>query len=447
MSGRHLLPLLGAALLAACAGTHGTAAGPADPAHTAAAPPPGDVPVTAPAPARASPPAGAVPARPAGPAPDAAPGGSAAAERKDEPAEPQGGAERDRGFQEGIQAYRAGRWEQAAGAFRDVLRRHPDDADAQYDLGLTEERMGRLGQARESYEAALKLAPDHVGALGNLARLERQTGRSARAVELLQRAARRPLLASQPGLWVQLSMTERWAGQLAEAEEAARRALSLRRDPAAYEALALVASARGQDREAELLALSALRLDEARASTHVTLGLIAYRLGEVPRARAEFERASALDPTSAEAWANLGALALEWRDYAGAERAFRRASELEPWGVEARLHLAQALAAQGGEHREKAQAAAAAYREVLARAPDRPEAICGAGWALADDQGAAADAARLLRRCVGLPGTPPAERRKIEGRLATLGSGPEPASRGGAGGGATAESRGPGGGR
>jgi tetratricopeptide (TPR) repeat protein len=91
-------------------------------------------------------------------------------------------------------------------------------------------------------------------------------------------------------------MTERAAGNLAEAEKSARHALSLRRDPGAYEALALVSSARGQNREAELLALSALRLDEERASTHVTLGLVAYRLGEVGRARAEFDRAAALDP-------------------------------------------------------------------------------------------------------------------------------------------------------
>src|SRR5262249_14098425 len=182
-----------------------------------------------------------------------------------------------------------------------------------------------------------------------LARLERQTGRAERAAQLLDAASRRKALASEPALWVQLSTTERMAGNLADAEAAARRALSLRRDPGAYEALALVSSARGQNREAERLAISALKLDEARASTHVPLGLVAYRLGEVGRARAEFDRTATLDPSSAEAWANLGALALGWRDYTGAERAFRRAAELEPWSLDSRLHLAEALAAQGTE--------------------------------------------------------------------------------------------------
>jgi len=273
------------------------------------------------------------------------------------------------------------------------------------------------------------------------------TSRSPRSVsapptaQLLETASRRPALAAEPGLWVQLSMTERVAGNLADAERAARKALSLRRDPGAYEALALVASARGQDREAELLATSALRLDEARASTHVTLGLVAYRLGEVGRARAEFDRAAALDPSSADAWANLGALALGWRDYGGAERAYRRATELEPWVVDSRLHLAEALAAQGAENPAKATAAAVAYRDVLARAPDRPDAICGAGWALAQDKSAIPEAGRLLRRCRELPDTPNAERRRIDGRLSVLDSmarapaGAEPASsRTGAGG-------------
>jgi tetratricopeptide (TPR) repeat protein len=340
-----------------------------------------------------------------------------------------------------VEAFRAGKWQQAADAFSAALRRNPDDADAQFNLALTEERLGAADRARSAYQAALRLDPEHVPSLVNLARLERQIGRAEQAVELLEGASRRPALASEPGLWVQRSMTERAAGNLADAEKSARRALSLRRDPGAYEALALVSSARGQNREAELLALSALRLDEERASTHVTLGLVAYRLGEVGRARAEFDRAAALDPGSADAWANLGALALGWRDYAGAERAYRRASELEPWVIDSRLRLAQALAAQAAEDPAKAAAASAAYRDVLARAPGRPEAICGAGWALAQDRKAAAEAGTLLRRCRALPDTSTAERRRIDGRLSVLESvvpglaGPEPASSRGTGGG------------
>ena len=324
-------------------------------------------------------------------------------------------------------------------------------------LALTEERLGGADRARSAYEAALRLDPDHLPSLVNLARLERKTGRAERAAQILEAASRRPALASEPGLWVQLSMTERLAGNLADAEKAARHALSLRRDPGAYEALALVSTARGQQREAELLATSALRLDEARASTHVTLGLVAYRLGEVGRARSEFDRAAALDPGSADAWANLGALALGWRDYAGAERAYRRATELEPWALESRLHLAEALSAQAAEDPAKATAAAAAYREVLARAPERSEAICGAGWALAQDRKAAAEAGTLLRRCRALPDTPAAERRRIDGRLSVLESvarapaapstGPEPASSRGTGGSPREQGAGAGGSR
>jgi tetratricopeptide (TPR) repeat protein len=422
---RWLLSILfGGAILAGCAGSR--AAGPQGPSTAAPSSPHAEVSSPA-APGAASGKPGTGPVKPE-PISNGDPG-ARAARGVDGP------------LSEGVEAFRAGKWQQAADAFRDALRRNPDDADAQFNVALSEERLGAADRARSAYQAALRLDPEHVPSLVNLARLERQTGRAEQAVELLEGASRRPALASEPGLWVQRSMTERAAGNLADAEKSARHALSLRRDPGAYEALALVSSARGQNREAELLALSALRLDEERASTHVTLGLVAYRLGEVGRARAEFDRAAALDPGSADAWANLGALALGWRDYAGAERAYRRASELEPWMIDSRLHLAQALVAQGTEDPAKAAAAAEAYRAVLARVPNRPEAICGAGWALAQDRKAAAEAGKLLRRCRELPDTSAAERRRIDGRLSVLETvargpaGPESASSRGTGGG------------
>src|SRR5262249_12798773 len=127
------------------------------------------------------------------------------------------------------------------------------------------------------------------------------------------------------------------------------------------------------------------RLDPRHARPR---GLPPGRGGPCPRGVRPRRRA-ALDRGSADAWANLGALALGWRDYGGAERAYRRASELEPWAVESRLHLAEALAAQAPENPAKAGAAAAAYREVLARAPGRPQANCGAGGGPAEGRKAA----------------------------------------------------------
>jgi Flp pilus assembly protein TadD len=428
MSRWLLSAVLGGLVLAGCASSR--AAGPQGPSAVAA-----ETPVAGTRPEANGPRSGAT---------GAEDGHSALTEAQQNPTVSHRGPATSGPLAEGIDAFHKGQWQKAAEAFRSALRREPGDADAQFDLALAEERLGATDRARSGYEAALRLDPNHLPSLVNLARLERQTGRAERAAQLLDEASRRSELASEPGLWVQLSMTERVAGNLDDAEKAARHALSLRRDPGAYEALALVSTARGKHREAELLATSALRLDEARASTHVTLGLVAYRLGEVGRARAEFDRAATLDPGSADAWANLGALALGWRDYAGAERAYRHASELEPWAVESRLRLADALAAQAPEDPAKATAAAAAYKDVLARAPGRTEAICGAGWALAQNRKSAAEAGTMLRRCRELPDTPAAERRKIDGRLAVLESlarapgapaaGPEPASSRGTGG-------------
>jgi tetratricopeptide (TPR) repeat protein len=330
----------------------------------------------------------------------------------------------DPAFSQGIDAFRAGKWPEAADAFTEALRAVPNDVDAQFNLALTEERRGRLDRARAAYRSALQLAPDHLPSLANLARLERQGGHPEGAVQLLQTASQRPPLAANPELWVQLSAAHRAAGDLPAAEAAARRVLALRRDPGGYEALALVALAQGRTRMAQLLADSARKLDDGRASTHVTLGLIAYRMDEVGRARSEFERAVALDPAFSDGWMNLGSLASGWRDYAGAERAYRHAADLEPWNPEARLLFADALAAQRTTDPTKGKAAAEAYRQVLSLVPDSARAVCGAGWTLGDigDRSSMAEAQQLLRRCRQAPSTADAERQRIDARLEALNS-------------------------
>lgn len=337
---------------------------------------------------------------------------------------PERGIAHDPAFARGVDAFRAGRWREAAEAFTEALQAVPNDVDAQFNLALTEERLGRLDRARAAYRSALQLAPDHLPSLANLARLERQGGHSEGAVQLLQAASQRPALAATPELWVQLSAAYRAAGNLPAAEAAARKVLSLRREAGGYEALALVALAQGHSRMAQLLADSARKLDDGRATTHVTLGLIAYRMEEVGRARAEFDRAVALDPTLSDAWMNLGALASGWRDYAGAERAYRHAVDLEAWNPEARLLLADALTAQRTADPTKAKAAAEVYRQVLAQVPDSARAVCGAGWALGDtgDRSSLTDAQQLLRRCRQFPSTADAERQRIDTRLEALDS-------------------------
>jgi Tfp pilus assembly protein PilF len=341
----------------------------------------------------------------------------------------------DPAFARGVDAFGAGKWRDAADAFTDALRSTPDDVEAQFNLALTQERLGRFDRARAAYRDALRLSPEHLPSLANLARLERQGGRPEAAVQLLRAASQRPALATMPELWVQLSAAYRATGDLTAAETAARKVLALRRDAGGYEALALVALAQGQTRMAQLLADSALKLEEGRASTHVTVGLVAYQMDEAARARAEFERAVALDPQMADGWMNLGALALGWRDYAGAERAYHRAADVEPWNAEAQLFLADALAAQRSQAPAKAQAAVATYRRVLSLVPENARAICGAGWTLADsaDRSNAREAEQLLRRCRQLPSTAGAERERIDVRLQALDSPARiPASGGGA---------------
>src|SRR5262245_46496977 len=167
MSRWLLLALLGGAILAGC--TSSRAAGPQGPSTAVASSPQTEAPPAAPSASSAKPGTGPVQPRDGGAAqatpsrqgtaPEPTPTGASAprpARRVDGPPA------------EGVEAFRAGKWQQAADAFDAALRRNPDDADAQFNLALTEERLGEADRARSAYQAALRLDPEHVPSLVNL---------------------------------------------------------------------------------------------------------------------------------------------------------------------------------------------------------------------------------------------------------------------------------------
>jgi tetratricopeptide (TPR) repeat protein len=72
-------------------------------------------------------------------------------------------------FARGNAAYEQGRYEDAAEAYRDVLRYAVQDPIVEYNLGNAEFRLGNLGRAIVHYERARRLDPTDVEIQGNLA--------------------------------------------------------------------------------------------------------------------------------------------------------------------------------------------------------------------------------------------------------------------------------------
>jgi spermidine synthase len=71
----------------------------------------------------------------------------------------------------GVTLLREARYDEAAGAFRDALKRHADSVDANRNLGTALAALGHVPEAIEHLRRAVQLAPDNGGAqyeLGNL---------------------------------------------------------------------------------------------------------------------------------------------------------------------------------------------------------------------------------------------------------------------------------------
>ncbi|MBN9686090.1 MULTISPECIES: tetratricopeptide repeat protein [unclassified Corallococcus] len=321
-------------------------------------------------------------------------------------------------FAQALKAYEAGDLDAARKGFEAVVDQQPKALNARFNLGVIAEKQGRPADARVAYEQVLALDPAHTPSVMNLGLMHRHEGQLDEALSLYTKALQTPGHEHDEPVLNALAATYRLAGKLDEAEATGRRVLARSKDnPEAYKTLALVAYDRGQYRLAELLVVNARKVAQDDPAISNTLGMIYLKMDDRPRALAQFQKAVSLDANFAPGHLNLGALALSYRDYAGAEKAFTKALSLEPDGLEGQLYLAYALDGQKGLDPKKGVAAGEAFEKVLARAADKPEAVCGAGWAYASERAAYEKAIAFLDRCKELSSTTDQDKQLITAKV------------------------------
>lgn len=324
-------------------------------------------------------------------------------------------------FAQALKAYEAGDLDAARKGFEGVVAKEPKALNAQFNLGVIAEKQGRPADARAAYEKVLFLDPAHTPSVMNLGLMHRHEGQLDEALALYSKALHEAGHEHDEPVLNALAATYRLSGKLDEAEATGRRVLARSKDnPEAYKTLALVAYDRGQYRLAELLIVNARKVAQDDPAISNTLGMIYLKMEDRPRALAQFQKAVSLDDAFAPGHLNLGALALSYRDYAGAERAFTRALALEPDGLEGQLYLAYALDGQKGVDPKKGVAAGEAFEKVLARSADRPEAVCGAGWAYSADRSGFEKAIAFLDRCKELSATSEQDKQLITAKVQGL---------------------------
>ena len=132
----------------------------------------------------------------------------------------------------------------------------------------------------------------------------------------------------------------------------------------ALEVQAARAAQSGREAEAVSLWSRILQIDPSHARTLTSLGLHAFRKGDVQGARALFDRVVEASGTEPQQWVNLALACRQLKDEAGEEAAIKRALSLDPTELVSLLLRADLMERQGKTHQ-----AAMAYGAAATVAP------------------------------------------------------------------------------
>lgn len=274
-----------------------------------------------------------------------------------------------------IDHHRAGRLDEAAAAYREILSANPRHSDALYLLGMVAHQTGNSEAAVALIGRAIAVAPNeaeyHNGvglALMNLGRHEQAEAAFGRAIAL----------SDSPQFRNNLGILRREQGRLDDAIEAWRAALALdarfadahynlgnalrakhelgdaalsfRRaieaDPGHAHALAALAQtlvALNRASEAIEFLERAVALLPGDAALHGELADLLHNAGQLDRAIDEYRRALQLDPSPARVWYSAGCAENTRKEPVAAAFCFRHAIERQPDWAQAHHNLAQPL--------------------------------------------------------------------------------------------------------
>jgi len=286
-----------------------------------------------------------------------------------------------------------------AAAERDItaaLATKPKDAVALNNLGTTLLRAQRLDEAREQFERAAKAQPTYADAQSNLGNVLRQLGRVAESVAPLKRAyAASPksgAIADLLGASLLETGDARGAATLFETGAKARP-----QDAKAWLHLAIASEAAGNPRRALEAADRALALAPGPAA-HGARGRALAGLGDAAAARDAFVTAARLAPDSAQAQHNLGVFLREQGHLDEAVARLREAVRLDPAFTAAHEALVGTLIEAGDTD------AAVRHGQSFAQT-DAADATAIATLALGQvAQGRIEEAVETYRRAAALPG-------------------------------------------
>ncbi len=90
----------------------------------------------------------------------------------------------------GLVAYKTGHLDEAASLIADAIRQDPAKAPYCFNLGVVLQKQGKLDEAEDAYQRAVKLSPVYVEAQSNLGNVLREQGKLDQAVDAYRQALR-----------------------------------------------------------------------------------------------------------------------------------------------------------------------------------------------------------------------------------------------------------------
>jgi tetratricopeptide (TPR) repeat protein len=246
------------------------------------------------------------------------------------------------------------KFDDALAAFKDAVKLDKDFIEAWFNLGMTHERMGAYDKATEVYGDLLKAKPDNVDAKGYLARLALIRAKKA----------------------FDLGKTQEFERQANEAKKISGEILAKNpENVTANNAMALYNLLHDKLDAAEDFVKNVLTVEPANVTALTTRGLIFLKKGDLRLARWTFEqKVIHEDPNVSEAYGNLGIVYYKLNNMPGAVKNFKKAIEVDADNMQARLNYGAILL-----NYLNYAAAEQQYDYVLKAQSDNVEAIVGLG--------------------------------------------------------------------
>ncbi|WP_171133216.1 MULTISPECIES: tetratricopeptide repeat-containing sulfotransferase family protein [unclassified Ruegeria] len=245
-------------------------------------------------------------------------------------------------FELGVSHYQAGRLQQAAALFSEIVKLVPKHAQAHHLLGLVAFQAGQVDPAVSQLETAVKIQPDNAHFLANFTEVLRQAGRLDQARAVGERAVH--LEPGNAAAQSNLGLVYYDLELLDQAKTAQERAIAVSPDfDRALNNLGSIARDQGDRDTAITQYRAALRVNPGSAETSNNLISVLIEAERITEARSFAEGQGARFAKDAEFQRNLGRICVMENDLDRAEQAFRHALVLDDRKPETYVGLSQVL--------------------------------------------------------------------------------------------------------